>query len=183
MINLLSTDYKSEVRAARVNVFLVRYITILILAVVFIVGVLYASYIILLQTESSAQERIDLNTAKAQDYSDTKSQVDELSARLADAQGVLAQDTSYATILTTIGQVMPVGTVLGELTLSEATFGAPIDLIAYAQSDAEAVSIQQQLQTSPLFGSVTPKGTGSADGIEGYPVKVTLTVMLNKANF
>jgi Tfp pilus assembly protein PilN len=181
MINLLSTDRKAELRAARVNVFLLRYISIVILALVFILGTLYVSSTLLQQTEESANARIEANDVESAAYSDTKQQVDSLATKLQDAKGTLGESVSYASILTTLGQLMPEGTVLEALTLDEAALsGTPVEIVAYARTDEDAVAIQQRLQQSPLFSQVSPNGTNSNEGINGYPVKVTLTVTFNR---
>lgn len=181
MINLLSTEHKAALRAARVNVFLVRYIWMILLALTFILGTLYVSYSLLQETEATAKERIEANDVQSAAYSDTKQKVDALSTKLNGAKEVLGQSVSYAKILTTIGQVMPNGTVLDSLTLTEATLaGTPTELIAYAKTDEDGVAIQQALQQSQLFALISPKGTSSTEGITGYPVKVTLTVTFNK---
>lgn len=180
MINLLSTTRKAEVRAARVNVLLLRYIIILILAIVFIVGALYVSYTVLQQTMASADSRIESNEQQGEIYKDTQDQINTLSTRLNDANTALQEQSSYGTLLTTLGQLMPQGTVLDSLVLDAQTLsGTPVDIIAYAESDTKAVAIQQNLQSSPLFTSVSPKGTSPTEGIPGYPVKVTLTVSFN----
>jgi Tfp pilus assembly protein PilN len=180
MINLLSTDRKAELRAARVNVFLMRYISLIILALVFILATLYVSYSLLQETMSSAEARIEANDVQSAAYSDTKQQVDALAMKLNDAKSTLDQSTSYSRILTTLGQLMPTGTVLEALVLDEATLsGTPVDIVAYARSDEDGVTIQQSLQQSPLFSQVSPKGTSSTEGIPDYPVKVTLTVSFN----
>lgn len=184
MINLLSTERKAALRAARVNVFLLRYIWLVLLAFVFILGTLYVSYTLLQETETSAKERIEANDVQSAAYSDTKQKVDALSTKLNGAKEVLGQSVSYAKILTTLGQSMPKGTILDSFKITQADLaGTPLELTAYAKTDEDAVSIQQALQQSQLFAAVTPKGTSSTEGITDYPIKVTLTVTFNKGTF
>lgn len=183
MINLLSTDRKSELRAARVNVFLLRYTGILALAILFIVGLLYFSYTILQQTELTAEARIATNDTKAEVYSATKAEVDALSDKLSEAKSQLDQEINYSNIIITLGQLMPAGTVIEALRLDEAlvTSNAPTELIAYAKTDEAAAAIQQNLQSSPLFRQVSLQSTDSNDGIAEYPIKVTLQVTFNRS--
>jgi Tfp pilus assembly protein PilN len=180
MINLLSTNRKAELRAARTNVFLMRYIGIVILAIIFIVGILYMAYTTLQQTETTANNRIELSSTGA---SSGEGASNSLSARLNEVNTVINQGVSYATILTKIGAAMPTGTVLESLKLdTAATTGTPLTLIAYAQTDEDAVAIQQNLQGTALFQQITPSGTSSTEGIPSYPIKVTLTVTLNASS-
>ena len=182
MINLLSTNRKDELRAARVNVFLLRYIGIIVLAIIFIMSVLYVSQSVLMRSMSTANDRIEANQAKAASYSDTQEQVNALSARLGDAKSVLDQSVSYAKILTTLGQIMPPGTVLDSLVLNDAALsGTPTEITAYAKSEQDAVTINQNLQSSPIFSQVKLDGTDAAGGIANYPIKVTLTVVFNRS--
>jgi cytoskeletal protein RodZ len=175
MINLLSTHRKAELRAARTNVFLMRYIGIVVLAVIFIVGILYMAYTTLQQTETTANNRIELNKTTG-----SSNQPNSLSTRLAEAGSVINGSKSYAKILTAIGGAMPTGTVLESLLIdTPALSGSPITLVAYAQTEENAVAIQQNLQTTSLFTQITPSATSSTEGIAGYPIKVSLTVTLN----
>lgn len=182
MINLLPTKRKDALRAARANIFLSRYIGIVLLAIVFLMGVLVVSYSILMQTDQNIQSRIDDSDVKAGVYDDTRQKVTALSDQLEDARVLLDQETSYASILTTLGQLMPAGTVLETLTLNNETLsGTPTEIIAYAKTDSDAALIQQNMQSSPLFSQVSLSGTDTAGGIADYPIKVTLSVTFNRS--
>ena len=182
MINLLSNEQKDDIRAARANVIILRYMGIILLAIIFIVGIFYVSYNVLRTTMDSNTAIIASNDLKADVYSDTKQEVDALSAKLNDAKTILDQEVRYSQLLPKLGQLMPTGTVLGELKLTSASFtGSPVELVAYAKSTTEATSLQTLFQSSPLFSGVTIVSTEEAGGLEGYPVKISLSVVLNKA--
>lgn len=182
MINLLSTEHKDEIRAARTNVILLRYMSIITLALLFLGGALYVSATVLTATKTSAEKTITSNDIKADVYSETKNSVDTLSAQLNSAKPILDQEVRYSQVLVKLGQAMPVGTVLGNITLnSGAINGAPLEFTAYAKSTNETAAIQSQLQSSGIFMQVTIKGTEDGKGIQGYPVAVQLTGTLNRA--
>lgn len=182
MINLLSNDQKDDIRAARTNVILLRYMGIILLALVFIVGIFYVSYTVLRTTMDSNDATIASNDLKADVYNDTKKEVDALSAKLNEAKTILDQEVRYSQLLPKLGQLMPAGTVLGDLELSNSSFvGAPVDLVAYAKSTNEAGVLQSQFQSSPLFTQVIIKGTEESGGLEDYPIKISLSVVFNKA--
>lgn len=182
MINLLSTERKDEIRAARVNVILLRYKLLITLAFVFIGAALYVSYTILGTTMSNANKQVEANDVKADVYKDTKQQVDGLSAKLNDSKIILNQEIRYSQALVKIGQLMPAGTVLGDLTLNTASFnGQPVEVKAYAKSTNEAGMLQNNFQNSGLFNKVTIKGTETSQEIDGYPVTVSMSLLLNKA--
>lgn len=181
-MNLLPDQRKDDIRAARANVIILRYMGLIVLAVLFLAGALYTTYSILQATMKTNQEIIALNDVKADVYDETQQQVSELSAQLAETKSNLDQEIRYSRVLVGIGQLMPAGTVLDELHLTTASFsGSPIDITAYAKSSAEASALQTQFQNSQLFRQVSLKGTDESGGVDGYPVKVSLSVVLNKA--
>lgn len=182
MINLLANDRKSEIVAARANVVIVRYTGIILLAIAFIVGALALSHSLLSTTMANADSLIAANDVKAGVYSDTKQEVDTLSAQLDDAKTILNQEIRYSTVLVKIGQLMPRGTVLDNLELSTASFsGAPVTIKAFARSATEVGALQTQFQASPLFSQVALQSTETSGGLDGYPVVVTMTIALNRA--
>lgn len=183
MINLLSDEYKSELRAARSNLIIVRYIGIVLLAALFMCGALFISYSLLEATMNSAEQRIQANDVKADVYSQTQQQVTALSAQLDQSKTILDQEVRYSQLLVKLGQIMPTGTVIGKLSLTSASFnGQATPITAYAKTASEASSLQSQLQTSPLFNKVSLTSTeNSGQGIPGYPVTVELSVVFNRA--
>lgn len=182
MINLLADNRKNEIKAARTNVILLRYIAILALAVAFIFGALSVSYSVLMTTMNNANSLIASNDVKADVYKDTKQDVDALSAKLNEAKLILNQEIRYSQVLVKIGQLTPVGTVLGDLTLTTENFsGQPLEITAYARSTEQAGLLQSQFQSSPLFTQVSLKSTETKQEVDGYPVTVLMTVTLSKA--
>lgn len=181
MINLLPTDRKDEIKAARANIILLRYMAIIALAVAFIGGALYVSDTVLASTMKNADSLVASNDVKADIYSETKQEVDALSAKLNDTKSILNQEIRYSKVLVKIGQLMPHGTVLGDLDLATANFnGQAIDVTAYAKSTAEAGTLQNQFQISPLFAQVILKSTETKQEVEGYPITVSLSVVLSR---
>jgi len=182
MINLMPDDIKKEIRSARTNVVLVRYIVVILLAFVFLVLVLMVSYVVLTQTKASAQRVVDSNDTKAEVYSTTKAQVDALSGSLIQTKSILDQEVLYSNVLMNIGQQMPPGTILSSIALNAASFtGAPVTLKAYAKTNDNAVALRQKFQSSPIFSNVNFASISDSSGIEGYPISVSITLTITKA--
>lgn len=182
MINLLSGERKDEIRAARTNVILLRYMSVVALAFLFITAALYVSHIVLTSTKTSAEAIIMNNDVKADVYSETKQQVDTLTTQLSEARAISEQEVLYSQLLVRLGEIMPAGTVLGDTTFNTASFnGTPVDLVAYAKTTNEVTLIQSQFQASGMFSQVSLKGTEADKGIPGYPVSVSLSVVMNRA--
>jgi hypothetical protein len=183
MINLLPSDKKAEIRAARTNVALVRYITIILLALAFILGALYVTYTVLALTKSSSEEVIASNDLKAGVYSSTAAQVETLSSSLSQTKALLDQEILYSKVFVNIAQLMPPGTVFGKLALDSNSFnGVPTTTKVYAKTSADAVTLRQHFEQSPMFSGVNFQTiVESGSGIDGYPVSVDMTFTLNKA--
>jgi Tfp pilus assembly protein PilN len=182
MINLMPDDIKKEIRSARVNVILIRYIVVVLLAFAFLIVTLGVSYIVLTQTKASAQRLIKVNQTKATVYSTTKTQVDALSSRLLETKSILDQEILYSNVLANIGKQMPAGTVIDTITLSTASFsGTPVTLKAYAKTNDAVVALRQKFQNSPFFSKVNFESVSDTAGIAGYPVSVSMTLTITKA--
>lgn len=182
MINLMPDDAKKQLRAARSNTNLLRYMLVLLFAAAFIGLILYGAYFLLTLTKDSAQSLIDVNADKASVYSETKAQVDSLSASLSEAKGILDQEIPYSHVLVNIAQQMPAGTILDKLTLNAAAFSSnPITIKVFAKTTDDAVALRERFQNSPLFSNVNFQSISDTDGTAGYPVSVTMTLILNKA--
>ena len=183
MINLLPDDTKVQLRAARTNVLLVRYILVIFLAFAFAMLILVGAYFLLNLNKASAQQIIDANDTKAGVYSDTKTQVDALSAKLAEAKGLLDQELLYSKALENIGQQVPAGTIIDKISLDATSFnGTAMTLKVYAKTTAEALAMRDNFQNSPFFSNVSFQTVSDTNGgIANYPVSATLTVSLNKA--
>ena len=182
MINLMPDDIKKEIRSARVNVILSRYIIVILIAFGFLVLLLAGSYLVLTQTKASAQQLIDANGTKASAYSSTKAEVDSLSSSLSQTKTILDQEILYSNVLMNIGQQMPAGTVLSSISLDAASFtGSPVTLKAYAKTTDAAVALREKFQSSPIFRNVNFESVSDSAGISGYPVSVAITLTVTKA--
>lgn len=182
MINLMPDDAKKQLRAARSNIMLLRYMGVLVLAALFLGLILYGSFFLLTLTKDSAQQLIDVNDTKAEEFSATRTQVESLSTSLAEAKTILDQEISYSNVLVNIAQQMPAGNVIEKMTLNSASFGSqPMTLKVYAKTTGDAVALRDRFQSSPLFSNVNFQSiSDTAGGVPGYPVSATMTLTLNR---
>jgi len=180
MINLLPEETKLEIRAARLNVILLRYIIILGLAVAFLVVVTFGSHFVLGTVEASAQTVINSNQTKASSFGSTQSEANALTANLQNAKSLLDANVDYTKILTSIAALVPNGVVLDKLAISPSTFGTPTSIQAYAKTTQAAIALKNAFSSSPLFTNVSFQTLSSTTGITGYPVNAQLAVTFNK---
>lgn len=179
MINLLPGDMKSQISAARVNVVLVRYITVIILAFLFLVLIQAGAYYLLDQSRQSAERLIEANTIKADVYGETKTELENLNSSLSATKPILDQEIFYSKVLVSIAQLMPAGTVIQEMTLTDEAFSKPLSMKIYAKTTENAVAVRDKFQQSNLFSSVTFETISGSGGIEGYPVSATVSLTLS----
>lgn len=170
MINLLSDAKKAEIRAARTNTILLRYILVLLLSLAFIGGIIYMSYQSLKLSEESALAQLDGSLGSSSQ-----------TATPAEINAHMANSSSTAKILTDITNALPAGSIIRSITIDQQhTQGAPFTLAVYAKSGLTEESVEQSLLSSGAFAQVTIKNTRSNDTqVSGYPLRVELTVALN----
>ncbi len=184
MINLLPYETKSEIRAARSNVTLMKYIFVVLAGVAFLAAVAGGVYTILMSTKSSAETIIQGNQSKTNSISASQSQAASLKASLANAKSILDQEIRYSDILTKIGSLMPSGAVIESLNLTPDSFGKPTTLTIHAKSTDDALAVKDKFQTSPLFSNMSfvSIANDNSGQTTGYPITAVLNVTINKVS-
>lgn len=182
MINLLPDNTKKQVRAARMNVVLIRYIIIIGCAVIFLSGISAGAYVLLTTIKDNAQSIIDSNQNKANEYGSIQTDASSLRTSLASAKTLFDQQIDYPKILTTIGSLTPSGVVIDGLNLSAQTLAAPIDIQVYAKTTDGATALKTAFESNPAFIGVAMKSLSSSNGLPDYPVNAVITVTINKDN-
>lgn len=179
MINLLPENRKLDLGSARANLIITRYIGIILLAVVFLIGALATSHSVLKSTLTSAENIIEANDVKAEVFSETSQKVQALDAQLNSAKSILNQEIRLSQVLIKLGKAMPEGAVIGEINFNEESLsGSPIELKAYVKTSPTATQLQSNLQSAGVFSTVSLQGTQENQGIDGYPIAVSLTASL-----
>ncbi len=186
MINLLSQDQKSEIRAGRVNVILLRYVILSGVAIAFLCLCIGFAYFILFASESSAKATIADNQQKSKAYEKTQKEAAEFKANLAAAKKILAARVDYTDLIIKVGQSMPPGTVLVSMTLDPVQNGKPVNMTAKSKSTESAVALKDSLIKSGLFSdvhfnSITNSAVEGNDKPSEYPYSIDLSVVFKKA--
>ena len=172
MINLLPNETKQQIRAARTNSILVKYIIILSFAVTFLVLASAATFLFLLN-----MEEIQKSSTKTSQSSVSQPSVNSQSTV---ARDILNQQVSYSNIIMGIAAALPPGVILDSLLLNDSTLGAPLTLQLHASSDDDVSKLKDSF-TPPLFSNPSVgSATDDKSGPSGYPVKVTVSVTVNK---
>lgn len=184
MINLLPDEHKQEIRAARTNVLLVRYIAILVCAGLVLGGLILSAYIALDGTKQAASEKVAENQQRASEFLNTKTQADTFRSDLSTAKAILDGSVSFSKLIYKIADAVPHNVVLDGLTLDPTTFGSSVTLTASAKTFGDATKLRDSfLKNDQIFSNVrlqSVKGSGASSSGDAYPVKVSLSVVINK---
>jgi len=186
MINLLPEERKREIRAARVNVLLLRY-NFLTIGVVAILALLCAgTFVILQNNKQSALASVSESEAKTSSLSKVKEAADTYRQNLTLAGKIIDNGVSYTDIIIGITELMPKGTILDGLMLSGLSTGSTsanqqITFQAQAKNYAAAEALKCQFEQSTFFTNVYFQGLSEdANSNKGpYPVKVSMNAKLN----
>jgi Tfp pilus assembly protein PilN len=146
MINLLPGDYRTALRLGRTNARLRHWIEIGVLLIVGLglilgVGWLYINQQVNNLNSSIAATQKQLET---QHLEEVQKQADQISQNIRIINQVLSRELRFSALIQEIGRVMPDGTVLGSLTLSNKIKGA-LDLTVSAKSHVAAAQVAVNL--------------------------------------
>lgn len=180
MINLLPTEEKHQLRAARTNTLLIRYNIFLVSIVAFMGMTVAATYIYLNTTAANAQHTIDSNQARVGQYASVQTEAQQFRQHLATAKQILDNQVTYSKVIIEIANLIPSGVVLQNLSLDSQAFGSPTTLVAQAKDYASALSLKDSFSKSPLFSDVHFQSITTGGGQSSYPLTVNIVVTIQK---
>lgn len=184
MINLLAPENKRQIRAARVNVVLLRHCVLLGFTALMVPVIFGAGMWLTMQERAAAESRKQENSQAAAAYADTRALAESFASDLKQAKTILSSDLSFYTLLTQIAAVVPQGVILSNLSVGTASLEAPITISARATSYEAAVNLKNSLSQSPIFSAVNlsnVSNSGGSDDLSGrYPVDATLSATFSK---
>lgn len=184
MINLLPGSLKAELAAARTNAQLLKYLLLFAAAAGFIALIIVGSTIILTQTRVSTDALIESNSADASVFGETQKKIAALSDDLTSARTILDSRFSVSALLTTVGGLMPEGTVADSIPITPAVIsGGPLTIRIYAKTPDAAAAARDRFQQSPSFASANLESVSETNGISGYPVSATLRLTIARGAF
>ncbi len=183
MINLLPDDQKRSIRAARMNVVLLRYNFITLIAIGALGLFCGLSYVLLNVSQSSATNKSETNTAQAAKYISVKKQADEYAANLLVADQILGRSVNYTSVIFAIANLMPSGVILDNITLNASDFNQQLTFSAKAKTTADATRLKDSFQKSSIFTNVYLQSVTDSSGDQAatpYPIEVSISAKLGK---
>ena len=146
MINLLPTDYRSHLRYGRMNTRLIHWIEIGLVLIAGMIFIILVGWLYINQQTSSLSHSVEITQKQLDEQHLTKvqKQADQISQNVRTINQVLGRELRFSDLIQEVGKVMPPGTVLGSLTLSNKVSGS-LDLTAAAKDYASAAQIAANL--------------------------------------
>lgn len=180
MINLLPSNDKQNIRAARMNVLLVRFVIIQIFAVAFLAIIFVIFYIVLTQIRTSAESMSTLtqNNQAGSISQQYQSTINKLNS----ANTLLSSNISYSKTLVELGSLTPAGVVLDPLTLNPDLYDKVIELKGRAKDNSVVSQFSTNLEAAKNFSSeVKLKSTTNAGAsTDEYPIEFLISLKINK---
>lgn len=186
MINLLPDERKHDIQAARMNVVLLRYNLLVIVAIVFLAITCAFFYLVLQNAQTQAASTSTVNATKAQSYAKIRAEADTYRNNLGVAKIILNNSVNYSSFLFSLTKLLPSGVILDGVTLSASSFDQQTSFVARATSFQKATELKERFQNSKLFTNVyfqslTDNAMTDANGVpEEYPIVVTISAKFNK---
>lgn len=189
MINLLPDEVKRDIRAARMNVLLLKYNLYTFVFLLMLIGISAMFFVFLNFTQSSAVQTSTKNQEKSVKLLDVQKEADQYKNNLAMAKKILDESINYTDVILSITELVPSGVVLDFINLKPEDFGTPLQFAAHATSFDKASQLKDNFQNSEIFSNVFIQNladagnSGSSEGSSeqgSYPIGFTLSAQLNK---
>jgi len=180
MINLLPPEQKGQLKAARTNAVLRRYLLLASLSFVAIAGIFGAALYLNMLNRNTYEQMLAENNRKLTDLKEVRDKTATFNKNIADARKVFNAQISLSDAMAKIAESLPPGAVLTNLSLDTQSTSKPLNLTAKVDSFAKAGVLEANFKGSKYFRQVTVLSvTNATTGSSKYPYTVSLTVLLD----
>lgn len=190
MINLLPDDQKKNIRAARMNVTLLRYNFILFGVLAAISATFALLYLGLQSDQKIANDNKSANQTLASKYAKDQAEITDYAKNLKLARGILDNTVSYTALINAMTELLPSGVILDSINFQAANIGQQTTFSAHAKSYTKAVELKERFQKSTIFSNVFLQNVqevggyragGDGGGIySDYQFSVSISATINK---
>lgn len=149
MINLLPQEQQKEISAASANTLLLRYLILLICAMIFLLGALGVTYFSLDASARQADATKEQNERAAVGYQETQTAANTLRSELSSAKTLFDKEIRYSKILLHLSSLLPEGTSISEFSLDSETFSQPVTLSVRIGGKEQAQLLEKNFKGSP----------------------------------
>lgn len=192
MINLLPPDSARQLRAARHNSILIRYVIGAAIALALITLVYLVAFALFKTTENTNTELSQQNQQKISGYGAEANAAKEYRDNLQRAKTILDSEVSYPTALARIATSLPEETVISSLALTPDTIGQPLTLTVEAKTQEAALAVKKKFEENKIATNISisslthtaastePASSGTASE---YPFSINLNLTLLETIF
>lgn len=180
MINLLPPETKKQIKAARVNSLLIKYLIVSLSAFGFIILSCLMLYVILINTATPKSTTSSIPSGS--DSESLKNQIDGMYTSFSSAKSIIQQEISFSSIITTLGANLPDNVIIEKISLSKSNIGTPVSLSAKAKTSNDMAKVKDSLQKNTMFTAVEIKSQETATSAStDYPVTATISLVINRS--
>lgn len=164
MINLLPKEDIRQLRAAKSNVLLRRYIVLSIVPALAILSCFILAFVFINAEKSNAERSIQETNQQLSNYQDTQKSALAFQSNINQAKSIFNKESRYSKALLRINQIVPDGIKINGLQLSPETIGKETTISAVVGSENEARKLRQafteakDVVSSVKFGELTMAG-------------------------
>ena len=187
MINLLPPEIKQEIAFGRKNEKLVRWVTavVIVIAGIGLLSLFGQFYITKNVKNQQKVSKVSQERMAAQNYEGTKKELQSLSDNVKTVVQILSKQLLFSKMLTTIGSILPSGTVLSDITLSSTDSAIDLSISATDRAAATQAFVNVKDPKNNFFtnADLISINCDSAGG-KKYPCTATIRVVLkNDSSF
>lgn len=186
MINLLPPDIKSEYRYAQRNTVLLRWIMAFVVGLVGLGCIGTFGWIYMNQQATAYQSQINSTKSVLDDehYSQTVTQVKDITSSFKLVVQVLSQEVLFSQLLKQIATIMPAGTSLSNLNISNSQDVVVVTANAVSYNAASQLQANMQDPANKIFAAADTQSVSCASGNQttnkDYPCTVVINAVLAK---
>lgn len=163
MINLLPPQKLANIRIARSNTVLRRYIELTLLSLAVIVtAFITANYYMNIQ-QDNVQRVIETNQKTIKELEPVQKEAVQLSNTVNTIASLLTRDVRFSSLLEQIGGIMPNGSVLTGIQYSTDDLKAPLVISAQVENEQIAAVLLNNINSSDIFASAEIQSINSVE--------------------
>jgi Tfp pilus assembly protein PilN len=175
MINLLPPEQKQSIKYGRLNVALTRYISLTLLVIMALLVVFFIGAQRLDNTQEEIWAQVENDRAEVEELLGYQDEAKEIADDVDTLSKILKREVKFSDLLTSIGGVMPSGSVLTQLSLDEDRT-KPLNLTAMVVDGPTAAVLRTNLEESDIFDKADIVSISSQEADPKYKYQVTVSV-------
>lgn len=183
MINLLPPQKLANIRIARGNTVLRRYIELMLLSLAIIITAFVVANYFLNVQQANVQKIIDEDQKTLSKLEPVQKEAEQLSGTVNTIAGLLTRDVKFSTLLEQIGGIMPNGAVLTGIQYSTDDLKAPLVISSEVEDEQTAAVLLNNINASDLFASAEIQSINSVQEDSAASGSVTDQAVLKPTKY